>query len=285
MHKSQSSVTIPQHMLKDYIPYEKLVVVKKSDGEAHILGKGAFGIVYKAVLDGKEVAVKEISAESINQKELEAFIEEARLMKDIPQHPNVLQFIGISPKPFCIITEFMEKGDLWSYLTCGAKISFKQQLDWIKGISKGMVHLSSRSIVHRDLAARNVLLRNSLQAVVSDFGLSRLGNEANVVYSKSEVGPLKWMAIESIQRKKYSEKSDVWAFGVTCSEILTREEPYGELDSVQAATLVVTEGLRSRLPENIPDALRQLIYTCWHAQPESRPTFASLSYSLDSINA
>jgi hypothetical protein len=73
------------------------------------------------------------------------------------------------------------------------------------------------------------------------------------------------MAIECISRKKYSEKSDVWSWGVSfffvslfvflvllvselyceqilCSEVLTQKEPYDGLDAVQAATAVVTEG-------------------------------------------
>jgi fibroblast growth factor receptor 1 len=71
-----------------------------------------------------------------------------------------------------------------------------------------MEFLASQGIIHRDLAARNVLLDKNLIAKISDFGLSRLGNGSNVVYSKSDIGPLKWMSPEAVQKKKYSEKSD-----------------------------------------------------------------------------
>ena len=54
-----------------------------------------------------------------------------------------------------------------------------------------MRHLASLNIVHKDLAARNCLLSKDLSLVVSDFGLARLANEEKVIYSKSNVGPLK----------------------------------------------------------------------------------------------
>ncbi len=58
------------------------------------------------------------------------------------------------------------------------------------------------------LTSAIVLLTNDLVAKVSDFGLSRLNDGSSVVYSKSDIGPLKWMSVEALQKKKFSEKSD-----------------------------------------------------------------------------
>ena len=53
-------------------------------------------------------------------------------------------------------------------------------------------------------------------AKVSDFGMSRVvESRREAIYSVSNVGPLRWMAPEALEKKKYSEKSDVWSFGVT----------------------------------------------------------------------
>ena len=92
-----------------------------------------------------------------------------------------------------------------------------------------MEHLASKGFVHRDLAARNVFVGgrdpgNDRHVIkVGDFGLSRDLNQQDYYRSRqhSEL-PLKWMAPESIKFHTYSEKSDVWAFGVTCWETMTR---------------------------------------------------------------
>lgn len=84
----------------------------------------------------------------------------------------------------------MEKGDLSHYLKSDLGISEQQKLKWMIGICKGMEHLAKSKIIHRDLAARNCLLDGALNVKVSDFGLSRMADVDNQVYSKSEIGPL-----------------------------------------------------------------------------------------------
>jgi serine/threonine protein kinase len=151
-----------------------------------------------------------------------------------------LKFIAISSNPFCIITEFLEKGDLFNYLKNEKnEISDEQKLKWMIEICNGMIRLVEINIIHRDLAARNCLLNSSLNIKISDFGLSRIMDTNNQVYSKSEVGSLKWMSIEALTKKKFSEKSDIWSFGITCIEILTRNIPYPGLNAIETATQMV----------------------------------------------
>eukprot|EP01118_Nematostelium_gracile_P019163 TRINITY_DN8777_c0_g1_i1.p1 TRINITY_DN8777_c0_g1~~TRINITY_DN8777_c0_g1_i1.p1 ORF type:complete len:215 (+),score=73.78 TRINITY_DN8777_c0_g1_i1:24-647(+) len=205
-------------------------------------------------------------------------------MQNMKSHPNVVLFIGIVPKPFCIVTEFLEGGDLRSLLanpTKGIDLALKMRI--IRGCANGMMHLSKEGIIHRDLAARNILLTRELIAKVADFGLSRLSDTSSVVYSKGDIGPLKWMSPEAIRKKRYSEKSDVFSFGVLCFEIISREEPYPTLDAVQAATAVVVEGLRAHLPNDAPPQLIQVVDACYAEEPEDRPTFTELVTALNVI--
>ncbi len=93
---------------------------------------------------------------------------------------------------------------------------------WCMDIIKGMEYLASKNVLHGDLATRNVLLCKNMRAKLCDFGLSRRLYEYTS-YMKSNVEPLpwRWMAPESLCCWEFNEKTDVWAFGVTCWEICT----------------------------------------------------------------
>lgn len=95
--------------------------------------------------------------------------------------------------------------------------------------------------------------------------------------TKSDVGPIKWMSPEAIQRKVYSVKSDAWAYGVVCWEVFTNgETPYGDLDTINVAMKVVNEGLRLSIPKNVPPFIRSLMKECWETNPSQRPTFSDI---------
>ena len=107
-----------------------------------------------------------------------------------------------------------------------AEMSSKQLLLWCRQIAEGMAYLSELKdgdkLVHRDLAARNILVKNPNHVKIADFGLAQMVNKKpEFIDDTGGRMPLKWLAIECIQRGLYSHKSDVWSFGVTIWELLT----------------------------------------------------------------
>jgi len=159
--------------------------------------------------------------ENSKSKELENFRSESLLMLKLRPHTNILQLLGIctqTGKPFIIVTEFVALGSLYNFIRTpiGKKQIDANQLNITRGIVSGMYHLITENIIHRDLEARNVLLTKDLTLKISDFGYSRLvqGSDSGSK-TTSTVGPLKWMAPESITGQIYNEKTDVWSFGVT----------------------------------------------------------------------
>jgi serine/threonine protein kinase len=97
-----------------------------------------------------------------------------------------------------------------------------------------MEYLTSHNIVHRDLASRNVLVYKLHHVEVSDFGLARMVDILNE-NGQVQVIPTFWAAMECLEKAHtesiYNEKTDVWSFGVTCWEILSRTKvlPYEDV--------------------------------------------------------
>jgi len=130
------------------------------------------------------------------------------------------------------------------------------------------------------------LLTNLLQlsrdrtARISDFGMSRILS-ASEGKTKTSVGPIKWMAPESF-KQIYSEKSDVWSYGIIVSEIVTRHEPFEGLDNFDAATQIRDEYLTPTIDEsNCPPILMKIMIMCWKGPPENRPTLDVICTEFD----
>lgn len=238
------------------------------------LGSGAFGVVYKGQWRGSMVAVKQLVALE-SKKDFETFEAEFQIMKRLKNHPNIVPVIGMTTYPLTIVTMYMPGGTLLALLQSDEVLNNDLLMQMVSGITAGMVHLEAEGIVHRDLAARNVLLTEKRQAVITDFGMSRNITGSAAGKTVSNVGPLKWMAPECLSSQLYSHKSDVWAWGVTVWECFTRQEPYPDLDSIQAV-LAVQSGRRLPIPIGSPATIQKLLLRSFQSNPEERPDFKEI---------
>jgi len=256
--------------------------------------EGNFGVVYDAKWNQSAERTRRVAAKTMknieSQQQLENFLKEGVMMKEF-NHPNIIKIYGVCTAPGeypIIILPFMENGDLRTFLRdSNNEITVAELIGYCVDICAGMEHLASKGKVHRDLAARNVLVgsfndeieRNIIK--VGDFGLSRDLNQSDYYRSTqhSEL-PLKWMSPESIRYHRYTEKSDVWSFGVTMWETMTRAvAPYATVDPVYILDHI-DSGNRLEKPRHCPENVYKVMKSCWAANPDSRPTFATLLTKL-----
>jgi serine/threonine protein kinase len=249
-----------------------------------LIGEGSYGRVHIGNWKKYRVALKFCQ----NKGLLDEFVKEARLMILLPPHPNVVRMYGVSidgTQPI-IVMEYCAGGSLDKVLFDKKRyISNEQKMKWVHEVAQGMSHLHQYNIVHRDLAARNILLSspnlNNTQLKVSDFGMSRLLQQVEYK-TKNGVGPVCWMAPESIREQVYSKKSDVWMFGILVYEIVARREPHTSKDIVTVSLEIRDNFLTPQIPRDCPEQLRHLMQLCWHKQPDQRPvSFLSPFLKLD----
>eukprot|EP00415_Alexandrium_ostenfeldii_P003679 UN3679 len=135
------------------------------------------------------------------------------------------------------------------YADDSTELAWIRRAGWAAGIARGMQFLHSllpRGLIHRDLKSANVLLSKDLCAAkVSDFGLSKtLVTMATRSSTRSMKGTLGFAAPETF-KARYSEKSDMFSFAVTCYEIVARCRPFDGLDEPE-----ITDKLRARFEVN-----------------------------------
>jgi serine/threonine protein kinase len=188
----------------------------------------------------------------------------------------VVQTFGISVDGAlpCIVLEFCGGGSLDTKLFDNeAHITLDEKVKLIKGMARGLLHLHQNNVVHRDLAARNILLTKSGEPKISDFGMSRLLKEASQKgQTKNNIGPIRWMAPESLRDLTYSTKSDVWSFGILMYEVLTGSEPHTDIDGFEVAIKIKNESYHPAVPSTVDPALGKIMLSCWNADPAARPS-------------
>ncbi|XP_026456821.1 uncharacterized protein LOC113357588 [Papaver somniferum] len=192
------------------------------------LGEGGFGPVYKGKLQNEqEIAVKRLSKNS--GQGIEEFKNEVVLISKL-QHRNLVRLLGccIQGEEYMLIYEYMSKGSLDAFLFDPNK---KAQLNWDKrfniigGIARGLLYLHRDSrlrVIHRDLKVSNILLDENMTPKISDFGMARIfGGDQIIAQTNRVVGTFGYMSPEYIMGGTFSEKSDVFSFGVLILEIIS----------------------------------------------------------------
>ncbi|KAJ8004731.1 hypothetical protein DPEC_G00139340 [Dallia pectoralis] len=252
------------------------------------IGEGQFGDVHQGVYMSPEnpaltVAIKtckNCTSDSVREK----FLQEALTMRQF-DHPHIVKLIGvITENPVWLIMEMCTLGELRSFLQVRKyNLDLSSLILYSFQLSTALAYLESKRFVHRDIAARNVLVSSVDCVKLGDFGLSRYMEDSS--YYKASKGklPIKWMAPESINFRRFTSASDVWMFGVCMWEILM----YGvkPFQGVKNNDVIgrIENGERLAMPHNCPPTLYSLMTKCWAYDPSKRTRFIELKAQLSLI--
>ncbi|KIL54563.1 hypothetical protein M378DRAFT_753083 [Amanita muscaria Koide BX008] len=195
-------------------------------------------------------------------------------------HPHILPLVGIARVEGdanlpAFVSPWMENGNIMEYLKQNPSLPASK---FLKEMIKGLHYLHSFDpvIVHGDLKGANVLINHRKEACLCDFGLSRfvVDNTLWRTTATHATGTLRWMAPELIQEDitVATIATDIYAFGMTCYEILSRESPFAAVNDF-AVMKKVTDGQRPAKIESChSDEMWSIITRCWAHEPGDRPS-------------
>uniref|UniRef100_A0A915L6B3 receptor protein-tyrosine kinase n=1 Tax=Romanomermis culicivorax TaxID=13658 RepID=A0A915L6B3_ROMCU len=254
------------------------------------LGAGNFGEVFKVRIKSENIiAAMKTLKDSVSQADRDGFQKELDMMKSM-MHENVVQFIGtVVPEKktdttMKILLELINQGSLDKLLR-KKKVTTRGKVKICTQVANGMKYLHHHSIIHRDLAARNILVNmaqtGAITAKVSDFGLSRRDDAGRGYELKSSQKlPLKWMAPECFQMRRWTKHSDIWSFGILMWEVYEDgKDPYSEpnMPSTSAAlSRFISNGNHPPRPVGLNDGIWDIMLACWRKQPTERPSFEEI---------
>ncbi|KAI5533307.1 Rac GTPase binding [Trichomonas vaginalis G3] len=238
-----------------------------------VIDEGSTCIIYTAIYNGIEVAVKEMH---LNEKKEKYLLDETRLMYTMKDE-HIIRFYDAykDGNTLWIIMEYMDAGALTyvaRYCDC-----MEPHIAYIaREILLALKYIHSQNKIHRDIKTDNVLLSQKGHVKLADFGYAAQLTTA-AERRNSMVGTPFWMAPELIQRTPYSFAVDIWSLGILCRELAEGEPPYVDEPPMRATFLIVIKGIpeisdkESRSPE-----LLDFLDKCLRKDPKLRPTAEEL---------
>uniref|UniRef100_A0A7N9B117 Mitogen-activated protein kinase kinase kinase 7 n=1 Tax=Mastacembelus armatus TaxID=205130 RepID=A0A7N9B117_9TELE len=240
-----------------------------------VVGRGAFGVVCKAKWKGKDVAIKTIESES----ERKAFTVELRQLSRV-NHPNIVKLYGSCNSPVCLVMEYAEGGSLYNVLHGAEPLPYytaSHAMSWCLQCSQGVAYLHGmkpKALIHRDLKPPNLLLvAGGTVLKICDFGTA-CDIQTHMTNNK---GSAAWMAPEVFEGSNYSEKCDVFSWGIILWEVITRRKPFDEIGGPAFRIMwAVHNGTRPPLIKNLPKPIESLMTRCWSKDPTQRPSMEEI---------
>ncbi len=245
--------------------------------DAEIIGRGAFGSVYRATqadLD-RPVAIK-IFQGAPDDQSLNDFLRECRALGALDWCGNIITVFGTGRtrhgEPY-LAMEYCPGGSLSTHLTEGATMSEAQVRHIAAEVGTAIQIAHDAGILHRDIKPANILLSRSGAPVLADFGIARLANSST--RSTGISGTIAFTAPEILNGEAATRQADIYSYGATLYSLLTGRSPHALTDRDTTQTMIVRavsgEGADlTTLP--ISDDFRAVLARCLERMPTGRYT-------------
>lgn len=231
-----------------------------------IVGRGAMGIVYKAVdpVIDRVVAIKTVNL-SLSKEDLAEY--EARFQQEIKaagrlNHPNIVTIydVGRNSELAYMAMEFLDGKELKDLLAAGDRPGVDTTVELMAQVADGLAFAHEREVVHRDIKPSNIMVvnvPNGVLAKITDFGIARMPASAVKTMTGMILGSPRYMSPEQVIGKAIDHRSDIFSLGVVLYETLTGIAPFDgdNVNAIMYATVNTNPVPPSTLNPDIPTML------------------------------
>jgi serine/threonine protein kinase len=279
------STTVPRHLIEAALKATRNADhdLPRTVGDYELLeliGRGGMGVVYRAHDKNlqREVAIKALAPALLaNPEAIERFQREARAAAAL-DHQNVLPihaFGGLEDSTnFPFIAMPLIRGEsLESKIRREGKLSVKETLDLARQIASGLTAAHEAGIVHRDIKPGNILIDTDGKALIADFGLARMGDDASLTLPDVRAGTPQFMAPEQALGQPVSYATDLFCFGAMLYNMLVGHLPFpgkSTPEVLHALSITSPDPVRKVRPD-VPAWLSHLIELLLEKNPADRP--------------
>ncbi|USP70505.1 Stk1 family PASTA domain-containing Ser/Thr kinase [Ruminococcus sp. FMB-CY1] len=252
---------------------------KRLDGryEIHeLIGVGGMANVYRCndTLDDREVAIKILKDEYLNNEEfIRRFKNESKAIATL-SHPNIVKVYDVSFGDMIqyIVMEYIDGITLKEYFDQQGIIEWKEALYLTSQVLKALQHAHEHGIVHRDIKPQNIMLLQDGTIKVTDFGIARFSDKATRTMTEHAIGSVHYISPEQARGEATDGKSDIYSVGVMLYEMLTGKLPF-DADSAVSVALMQLQSTPKRpreLNPTIPIGLEQITMKAMEKNPADR---------------
>lgn len=241
-------------------------------------GSGAFGVVFRARrgASGAACAVKALKPEHRHDGDArERFLREAQALSGI-RHPNVVGIHAVGEEggtPYAVM-EFVDGPDLATLLLREGTLPPGRAVRLAERIARGLEAIHREGIVHRDLKPHNILVAPGDRPVIADFGVARSMGAARMTMTGRFVGTPAYMAPEQFEDAAPTFSVDLYALGAILHEMLAGAAPFAGRDAISTIR-AIREQPAPRLPDDVPDEVRDAVDLLLRKRPDERPADAA----------